>query len=85
MPESYFLNAKKYKFLFHPINVLLIVLFLWMTPSRLYAEDSCLSPEFKTFTFYMENDIFAQKDGQYSNGFKLTWTRYGLEQLPYKK
>lgn len=50
--------------------------------STIYAEESCLSREFKTFTFYMENDIFAGTDGQYTNGFKLTWTRYGLEQLP---
>jgi hypothetical protein len=77
-----FLNAKKYNVLFHSITALMIIFFWGMMPSRLYAEDSCLSPEFKTFTFYMENDIFAEKDGQYTNGFKLTWTRYGLEQLP---
>ena len=74
-----FLNTKKYKFLFHPTNALLIVLFFWMTPPLLYAEES---GGFKTFTFYMENDIFANTDGQYTNGFKLTWTRYGLAELP---
>lgn len=29
--------------------------------------------DFKTFTFYLENDVFADRDRHYTNGLKLTW------------
>ncbi len=36
----------------------------------------------KTFSVYIENDIFAGDDSQYTNGLKLTWSRFGLDHLP---
>ena len=38
--------------------------------------------EFHTFSLYIENDVFAGNDDQYTNGLKLTWSRYGLSELP---
>ncbi len=36
---------------------------------------------FDTFTFYWENDAFAQTDRDYSNGLKFTWsTPYDIDQ-----
>ncbi len=82
MPDFCFLNAKKYKFFFHPFNALLILCLFFVAPSVLYAEVPCASREFRTFTFYMENDIFAGTDEQYTGGLKLTWSRYGLSKFP---
>jgi lipid A 3-O-deacylase len=82
MPDFCLSNFKKSIFFFHSFNNLLIFCFFWMTPSVLHAEESCLSREFKTFTFYVENDIFAGTDKQYTGGFKLTWSRHGLSTFP---
>jgi hypothetical protein len=35
-----------------------------------------------TFSIYIENDFFVSRDDQYTNGLKLTWSRFGLSELP---
>lgn len=40
------------------------------------------SRKFRTFSLYMENDVIAGDDDQYTNGLKLAWSRYGLSELP---
>jgi len=48
-----------------------------------YSEDfPCLAQERHTFTFSIENDFFTNDDDQYTNGLKLTWSRFGLSSLP---
>lgn len=44
----------------------------------------CLAKDHHTFSLYMENDVFLANgdDGQYTNGLKLSWSRYGLSELP---
>ncbi len=51
-------------------------------PADLYAEPVCQDHDFRTFSLYVENDVFAGDDDQYTNGLKLTWSRYGLAELP---
>ncbi|NOY70102.1 MAG: lipid A deacylase LpxR family protein [Deltaproteobacteria bacterium] len=36
----------------------------------------------RSFSFYMENDVFAGQDSQYTNGLKLTWSRFGMDKYP---
>ncbi len=46
------------------------------------SENPCLETEHRTFSLYIENDIFSGNDSQYTSGLKLTWSRYGLSALP---
>lgn len=82
MSDFCFSNLEKSHFFFHSLNSLLIVFFLWLAPSALYAQAPCASRDFRTFSLYIENDVFAGDDDQYTNGLKLTWSRYGLSELP---
>jgi hypothetical protein len=41
-----------------------------------------MDQNFRRFSLYFENDVFAGVDNQYTNGLKLTWSRYGLSRLP---
>jgi len=34
--------------------------------------------DYKTFTFYLENDVFSGTDREYTNGIKLTWISQDL-------
>lgn len=36
----------------------------------------------RSFSFYLENDVIAGKDSQYTNGVKLTWSRFGMDKYP---
>jgi len=72
----------KCKIFFSAIKGLLVVCVFFTFLSDAYAEESCISREFKTFSFYMENDIVAGTDEQYTGGIKLTWSRYGLPKFP---
>jgi hypothetical protein len=45
-------------------------------------DEICINEEHRTFSLYIENDVFAGDDGQYTNGVKLSWSRYGLSELP---
>lgn len=60
----------------------LIFCFLWTMPVVSHAGLSCRDQVFKTFSLYWENDAIADDDDQYTNGVKLTWSRYGLAELP---
>jgi lipid A 3-O-deacylase len=61
--------------------LLYAVLLVWALP--IGAEDQFPSDqELQTFSLYIENDVFAGDDDQYTNGLKLTWSRYGLSELP---
>jgi len=42
-------------------------------PSTIWAEEK-KNKTFDTFTLYWENDLFADTDRDYTNGFKLTWS-----------
>jgi lipid A 3-O-deacylase len=77
-----FSNEKKYNFFFHLFKALVILSLFWVAPSVLYAQVPCASRDFRTFSLYIENDVFAGDDDQYTNGLKLTWSRYGLSELP---
>ncbi|HMA84927.1 MAG TPA: lipid A deacylase LpxR family protein [Desulfosalsimonadaceae bacterium] len=43
---------------------------------------ACLKKPHHTFSLYLENDAFIGEDDQYTNGIKLTWSRFGLPGLP---
>lgn len=58
-----------------------ILLLLWALPLHA-ANQSSSDQDLRTFSFYIENDIFAGSDEQYTNGLKFTWSRYGLSELP---
>lgn len=60
---------------------IIFCLFFMISP-EIYAEEPCSSSDHHTFSFYFENDVFASTDVQYTNGLKLTWSRYGLSKLP---
>ena len=77
-----FSNVKKCKVIFHAFFVFLFFFLCWPAPSVLCAGDSIDSTDLRTFSLYIENDVFAGDDDQYTNGLKLTWSRYGLRQLP---
>jgi len=52
----------------------IINLFIFLFTSQVCLADETKKPEdYKTFTFYTENDIVAGTDLQYTNGIKLTW------------
>lgn len=51
-------------------------------PTVSYAGALCENRDLRTFSLYIENDVFAGDDDQYTNGLKLTWSRYGLLKLP---
>src|SRR6056297_3530299 len=47
------------------------------------ADDAiCRTDDHRTFSVYIENDSFAGGDNQYTSGLKLTWSRFGLSELP---
>jgi hypothetical protein len=77
-----FFDIRKSRFLPHLIYGLMGVLIFFIPSSFLYAYESCPSPDFRTFSLHIENDVFAGDDDQYTNGLKLTWSRYGLSELP---
>jgi lipid A 3-O-deacylase len=57
----------------------IISLFILLFTFRECLADEGKKPEdYKTFTFYTENDIVAGTDLQYTNGLKLTWTSEDL-------
>ena len=62
----------------------LLIIFSWV--AGVAAADSppehCLRKDHHTFNLYMENDTIAGDDDQYTNGLKLTWSRFGLSELP---
>lgn len=67
-----------------PIPLFLILLLFLMPPS-VFADKLFKSkpyPPKRSFSFYMENDVFAGQDRQYTNGIKLTWSRFGMERYP---
>lgn len=47
-----------------------------------HGEARASSEDFRSFSLYMENDAIVGDDDQYTNGLKLTWSRYGLTELP---
>jgi lipid A 3-O-deacylase len=51
--------------------VCLTLLILYSNP--IWAEEK-KNKTFDTFTFYWENDLFADTDRDYTNGFKFTWS-----------
>ncbi len=54
---------------------------MWCLPIQ--ADNSLPSePDLRTFSLYFENDVIADTDEQYTNGLKMTWSRYGLSELP---
>ncbi len=64
------------------LNGILFFCLIEFIPLYGYAEESSCPTKHQTFTIYFENDVFAHKDEQYTNGLKLTWCRYGLSELP---
>jgi len=73
-----------YSINFKSIPITCICLFLVLSiiiSSNARAEDL---PEknLHTFSIYLENDYFAGKDGEYSNGLKLTWSSSIKDQYP---
>ncbi len=63
------------------INFVICNLLLFST--TMYADTRSPSDQkLRTFSLYFENDVFAHVDEQYTNGLKLTWSRYGLSELP---
>jgi hypothetical protein len=46
------------------------------------TEAACIGEEHRLFSLYIENDVLAGDDNQYTNGLKLTWSRFGLSGLP---
>lgn len=51
----------------------LLILTLLGHPSAVLGADK-LNHDLKTLTIYLENDIFAGEDQNYTNGLKLTWS-----------
>jgi len=56
-----------WKYLFIHIFILILAL------QDCFAADTKKPEDYKTFTFYSENDIVSGTDLQYTNGIKLTW------------
>lgn len=52
----------------------LVLLLLLMSIALALGSDPCEAAEDRrTFSFYFENDLFADTDQQYTNGIKLSW------------
>ncbi len=57
----------------------LILLLLLMSIALGLSSESCEAVENEgTFSFYFENDLFADTDQQYTNGIKLSWISHDL-------
>ncbi len=56
----------------------------FQTAGKPTIDKTCLAQKHRTFSLYMENDALLGNgtDGQYTNGLKLSWSRYGLSELP---
>ncbi|ETR68845.1 MAG: secreted protein [Candidatus Magnetoglobus multicellularis str. Araruama] len=62
---------------------ILICMILLCSISSIYAiNHNPVDQNYRRFSLYFENDAFANDDDQYTNGLKLTWSRYGLSRLP---
>ena len=64
------------------VQFLLAGWFLLVWALHGFAAEPDISDERRTFCFYVENDVCADSDDQYTSGLKLTWSRYGLSGLP---
>ena len=62
------INSMKY-------SVLIILLSI---PAVFGADQAEAQEKSWTFSFYFENDLFADTDYNYTNGVKLTWISYDL-------
>jgi len=61
-----------------------VVFILALAPMAASAQpllNNTTSPR-RSFSFYMENDVFAGQDRQYTNGIKLTWSHFGMDTYP---
>jgi len=62
------------------IKFISLFLILMISQSVASAEEE-KNITFDTLTLYWENDAFAETDGNYTNGFKFTWsTPYLIDQ-----
>ena len=69
----------------HFRGIFYIALSVWLlfaVSHRVFAETSDTGTGCRLFSVYVENDVFADSDDQYTSGLKLTWSRYGLAGLP---
>jgi len=67
------------------LSIWVIILAILSIPEPLPGASrpaACLKKPHHTFSLYLENDAFIGEDDQYTNGIKLTWSRFGLSRLP---
>ncbi|HDR16659.1 MAG TPA: lipid A deacylase LpxR family protein [Desulfobacteraceae bacterium] len=55
----------------------ILFLLVFIHPVPVLAEKS--PGEYRTFTFYLENDVFTGTDREYTNGVKFTWISCDLD------
>ena len=55
-----------------------VLLILLSIPAVFGADQAEAQEKSWTFSFYFENDLFADTDYNYTNGVKLTWISYDL-------
>ncbi|MBC2703616.1 MAG: DUF2219 family protein, partial [Desulfobacula sp.] len=56
-----------------------VLLLLLISIAFVLRPDSCEAAEnFRTFSFYFENDLVADTDQHYTNGIKLSWISHDL-------
>ncbi len=72
----------RYKANIHTFNSIWLFCLILFIPLHGFTKESNTSAKHNRVTVYFENDFIVGKDEQYTNGFKLTWSRYGLSKLP---
>ncbi len=63
-------------------NKILLFCLIFFIPLHGFAKESNHYSGHNRVSIYFENDFIVGNDEQYTNGFKLTWSRYGLSELP---
>ena len=74
------LSAFNYRFI-QRVCIRIFIVF-WVSISSSALAEDVSAPNLHTFSIYLENDYFAGKDGEYSNGLKLTWSSSIKDQYP---
>lgn len=83
MADRFFFLRHRTGFDFQDIVKKAFVVLLLVSGSKAgFAEPIDLNRGFRSFSLYVENDVFADSDDQYTSGLKLTWSQYGLSELP---